>query len=113
MMLGGIKMNNGKAYRFLLDPRLGIKIPHFDKEWEEYTEEEQLDAIGQWEHERAKIPDRIKTLEMKIIEKQEAMFEMSFEEYCEVHKDVIDLASSINDLNIWYRTEGYVTNNNN
>lgn len=98
-----------KADPFNLDKKLGIKIPHFEKDWDVYTMEEQLNIIRLWEHERAKIPDRIKEIEHEIIEKQELMYDMDFDEYCNLHKEIVDMASAINDLNIWFRTDGHIT----
>lgn len=96
-------------FKFVHDKRLGISIPHFDKDWDEYTVEEQHKIIDQWEKERAKIPDRVKELEQEIISKQDSMFDMSFEDYIEVHKEIVDLSSAINDLNIWFRTHGEIS----
>ncbi|KXG43596.1 hypothetical protein [Tepidibacillus decaturensis] len=98
-----------QVVKFVYDFRLGINIPQFDKDWEEYSTLEQSYIIDRWEQERAKIPDRIKLVEKEIMEKQELMFEMSFEEYCKVHEEIVDKASVINELNIWFRTQGEVT----
>ena len=103
-------MNISKGYRFIFNSRLGIHVPEFDQEWESYSVKDQSDIIQRWDQERAKIPDQIRKLEHEIIRKQDAMFEMSFEEYLIVHRQIVDLASRINDLNIWYRTEGHITN---
>jgi len=98
-----------KNYCFIADHRLGINIPVFQKAWEGYSEKEQEEIIQLWERERAKIPDRIKKIEQEISEKQNVMLHLSFEAYCELHKKIVDMASIINDLNIWYRTEGTIT----
>lgn len=97
-------------HKFKFDERLGISLPFFEGEWESLSNLEQIKIINQWEKERAKIPDRIKELEQKILDMQETMFDMSFEEYCEIHKEIVSLSSTINDLNIWFRTHGEVTN---
>lgn len=97
---------NKKGYSFDFVPKLGIHVPTFHLDWDEYSIKEQLDIIHQWEKERAKIPDRIKEIEVKIGELQDKMFEMEFDEYCVIHDDIINMASAINDLNIWFRIEG-------
>jgi len=100
---------DAKKVQFVYDDRLGIHIPDFKVDWEELSPVEQMQVIDQWEKQRAKIPDRVKKLEEKIMEKQDKMFEIPFEEYVEIHKDIIDMSSAINDLNIWFRTHGQVT----
>lgn len=51
------------------------------------------------------IPDRIKVLEDIIRVKQQLLFEEDdFAESCLINGDIADLASRINDLNIWFRT---------
>ncbi|OEF99050.1 hypothetical protein BHF71_02370 [Vulcanibacillus modesticaldus] len=102
-------MGQDREYFFVFDERLGIKTPILKKEWDGYTEQEQLDIIKIWEQERAKIPNQIKIMEQMIIEKQNLMFDIDYEEYCEIHKKIIELASIINDLNILFRTEAYLT----
>ena len=98
-----------KKVQFIYDERLGIHVPDFLVDWEELSLEEQLSVIDQWEKERSKIPDRVKDLENEIMEKQDKMFEIPFEDYIEIHKEIIDLSSAINDLNIWFRTHGQVS----
>lgn len=98
-----------KDYEFRYIERLGIKIPFFNRDWDELDKQTQLEVIRQWETERAKIPDRIKDIENEIIRLQDKMFEIEFEEYYEIHKDIVDMSSAINDLNIWFRTDGEVT----
>ncbi len=98
------------SFQFVFDKRLGISVPHFDKDWEDYTFEEQHKIIDLWEKERAKIPDRVKEIEQEILDKQEMMFKMSFEDYVELHKEIVDMSSAINDLNIWFRTHGEISN---
>jgi hypothetical protein len=44
---------------FIFDERLGIKLPHLEKSWEEYTVNEQQEILVTWEIIRGKIPDRI------------------------------------------------------
>ncbi len=95
--------------KFKFDEKLGINIPIFEKEWEEFSVQEQLKIIQVWEKERASIPDRIKELEKKIDQLQELMYEIEFNEFIKIHEEIVDMASAINSLNIWYRTEGELT----
>ncbi|WP_339062829.1 hypothetical protein [Tepidibacillus marianensis] len=100
---------DGKKVQFIYDDRLGIHIPDFKVDWVDLSLIEQMQVIDQWEKQRSKIPDRVKELEEKIMEKQDKMFEIPFEEYVELHKEIIDMSSAINDLNIWFRTHGQFT----
>ncbi|MBM7644813.1 gas vesicle protein [Scopulibacillus daqui] len=92
-------------YHFVYDKRLGIQIPVLEKTWEEYHQETQEQIISDWEKIRGKIPDRIKQLEGEIAEKQNQLSqEENFEKSCRLNSKIADLASTINDLWIWYRT---------
>jgi hypothetical protein len=63
-------------------------------------------AFGFPEEIRATIPDRIIQLEAIIIEKQKQMFEEeNFARSCELNSEIHELASVINDLNIWFRVQ--------
>ncbi|MFC7393651.1 hypothetical protein [Scopulibacillus cellulosilyticus] len=93
------------SYGFVYDSRLGIPVPVLSKEWETYDHETQQQMILTWEKIRGKIPDRIKQLEKNIERKQEQLNqEENFEKSCQINSDISDLASTINDLWIWYRT---------
>jgi hypothetical protein len=90
---------------FRYDERLGIPVPSFQKEWEHYTPEEQFEILHKWEDIRGRIPDRILAFERLVIEMQDRMGrEDSFEESCRLNAEISELASRINDLNIWFRT---------
>ncbi|MCF6092997.1 hypothetical protein L1765_03180 [Microaerobacter geothermalis] len=90
---------------FVYDKRLGISLPVLHVEWEELSREEQQSIIHQWEEIRGKIPDRILELEKQIKEKQELLAtEEHFESSCRLNCEISELASIINDLNIWFRT---------
>ncbi|GAA0333102.1 hypothetical protein GCM10008967_24780 [Bacillus carboniphilus] len=96
---------------FKFDKRLGIDIPHLDKNWHQYAPHIQEDIIMHWEQTKGKIPDRIKSLEVCIDEKQNQLSEEDdFMKSCLLNEEISELASIINDLWIWYRTEGAVTN---
>ena len=99
-------MGLNNQYEFIFDKRLGIKIPSLKKEWDDYTELEQLEIIHLWELERAKIPDKVKNMENKIENLQDLIFDIDFDDYLKIHEQIVDLSSAINDLNIWYRTSG-------
>lgn len=92
-------------YQFIYDERLGIKLPDFDKDWDEYTFSTQTEILLQWEKIRGSIPDRIADLEVLINKKQAALNnEENFQKSCELNSEISELASIINDLWIWYRT---------
>ena len=93
----------GNVY-FRTDPRLGIPLPAFDREWGEYGAKEQLVIIEQWERIRGAIPDRVMAFEQEIRCKQEHLGqEESFDACCALNLEIAELASRINDLHIWFR----------
>ncbi len=51
---------------FIEDKRLGIRLPHLDKPWEDYSPNEQEAILLEWETIRGLIPDRIAELEREI-----------------------------------------------
>lgn len=90
---------------FRYDERLGLPLPRLAKDWEQYPEEEQFEILREWEEIRGRIPDRIQAFERTISELQDRMGrEDCFEECCRVNHEISELASRINDLNIWFRT---------
>ncbi|MFM1652989.1 hypothetical protein ACI7RC_12920 [Brevibacillus sp. B_LB10_24] len=91
---------------FVLDHRLGIPLPALDREWDMYSTQERADMLLKWEEIRARIPDRILQLERIINQKQEQLHdEENFQRSCELIKEIAELASVINDLNIWFRVQ--------
>lgn len=93
-------------YQFIQNDRLGIPLPTLDLEWEVYTAEERADILLTWEEIRAKIPDRIIQLEAVISKKQTQLSqEENFVISCELNSEIHELASIINDLNIWFRVQ--------
>ncbi|AEV20405.1 hypothetical protein GTCCBUS3UF5_31030 [Geobacillus thermoleovorans CCB_US3_UF5] len=89
---------------FIDDKRLGIRLPHLDKPWEDYSPNEQEAILLEWETIRGLIPDRIAELEREINEKQDALGqEADFARSCQLNADIAELASIVNDLWIWYR----------
>ncbi|MBG9475533.1 MULTISPECIES: hypothetical protein [Priestia] len=90
---------------FTYDNRLGIKIPALEREWTFYSEKVQQDILLTWESIRGQIPDKIQSLEKSINQKQTALEdETNFIRSCELNSEIGELASIINDLWIWYRT---------
>jgi len=90
--------------QFRRDERLGISVPNLEKYWEDLTAEEQEAVLERWELERGEIPERIVELEGQIRQLQERMGqEEDFAAVCRINDDIAELASRINDLNIWFR----------
>lgn len=90
---------------FVLDKRLGIKIPDIDVEWEELPLETRQSILLTWETIRGSIPDHIASLEKKINQKQEELSDESdFARSCLLNSEIAELASIINDLWLWFRT---------
>ncbi len=93
-------------YQFILDERLGIRLPALGLEWEEYSSAERADILLEWEEIRATIPDQIIRVETVIIDKTKQMSEEeNFARSCELNSEIHELASVINDLNIWFRVQ--------
>lgn len=96
---------------FHFDNRLGILLPHLEKEWEEYTVETQQHILFHWEKIRGHIPDRIAEIETIINDKQEQLGnELDFVRSCELNNEISECASIINDLWIWYRMNQGISN---
>ncbi|MBO8163202.1 MAG: hypothetical protein H0Z34_05675 [Brevibacillus sp.] len=75
-------------------------------DWEAYTAEERAQMLLIWEEIRAKIPDRVKELEGIIADKQQQLArEEDFARCCQLNSEIAELASIINDLNIWFRVQ--------
>ncbi|MFX3625391.1 MAG: radical SAM protein [Ectobacillus sp.] len=89
---------------FKFDGRLGIEVPYLKQDWEDIPSAEQHGILLKWEEIRGKIPDRIKSLEALINEKQHQLnHEGNFHVSCILNSEIAELASIINDLWIWYR----------
>lgn len=90
---------------FYFDHRLGILIPELALDWDEYSKDTQEQVLFQWEKIRGAIPDRIAELEAEINRKQAQLDDESdFPRSCQLNSDIAELASIINDLWLWYRT---------
>ncbi|MGO4888715.1 hypothetical protein ACJ2A9_13210 [Anaerobacillus sp. MEB173] len=91
-------------YDFVFDKRLGISIPLLGHDWDAYDDGTQADILLQWEIIRGRIPDRIAELEFEINRKQSQLNrEENFIRSCILNDEISELASTINDLWIWYR----------
>lgn len=91
---------------FVMNERLGIPLPCLLHPWELLDYQEQTAILEAWEHIRGRIPDRIFALEKIIIHKQDELYEEeNFEASCQLNSEIAELASRINDLNLWYRTQ--------
>lgn len=90
---------------FYFDKRLGIHVPDLNFDWNLFQLDTQHSILFQWEQIRGSIPDRIadleKTINLKQVQLQE---ETDFLSSCKLNKEIAELASIINDLWIWYRT---------
>ncbi|MFC5405673.1 hypothetical protein [Cohnella soli] len=92
--------------QFLYSERHGIWLPHLTEDWETLATDRQIAVLGRWEMIRGTIPDRIFAFEASIREKQQQLFEEEdFAHSCRINDDISDLASRINDLNIWFRIQ--------
>ncbi|WP_071460382.1 hypothetical protein [Bacillus massilinigeriensis] len=90
---------------FKHDKRLGIPVPDLLQEWEAYSSSTQDYILFHWERIRGSIPDRIAALEHVINQKQAQLDEeMNFKRSCELNSEIAELASVINELWLWYRT---------
>ncbi|MFC0216358.1 hypothetical protein ACFFK0_28575 [Paenibacillus chartarius] len=91
-------------YAFIYDDRLGIPVPELYVDWEQLDESEQSEVLLRWEHIRGRIPNRIIELERIIIDKQRRLdTEDDFPTSCRLNSEIADLASTINDLHLWFR----------
>lgn len=89
---------------FQWDDRLGIYLPALHQPWDNYAYDEQAAILDQWELHRGKIPNRIFALEKEINNLQaELNVEVDFVRACRLNREIAELASVINDLQIWNR----------
>jgi len=91
---------------FLYNARLSIYVPNNQIQWDLLSNDEQQNILLQWENIRGNIPDRIHDLENIINLKQEQLNkEEDFAVSCSLNTEIAELASIINDLWLWYRTQ--------
>ncbi|WP_062199194.1 hypothetical protein [Massilibacterium senegalense] len=97
-------------YQFIEDVRLGIALPELNTEWENLSIQTQEQLLAKWEDIRGSIPDRIFELEVIINKKQaELDNEEDFESSCRLNWEIADLASTINDLWLWFRANNNIS----
>jgi hypothetical protein len=97
-------------YRFEYDQRLGIAIPDLNKEWKCFDRNTQEEILSQWEAIRGNIPDRVRELEQEINIKQALLDnEDDFLQSCHLNSEIAELASTINDLWIWFRSQAKIS----
>ncbi|PLR98142.1 ABC transporter C-terminal domain-containing protein [Bacillus sp. T33-2] len=90
---------------FKYDDRLGIPVPVLNMDWDQYNYETRQSILLDWEKIRGRIPDRIAEVEAEINSKQaELSDESDFKRSCRLNTEIAELASIINDLWLWYRT---------
>lgn len=91
---------------FEYNRRLGIYVPSIEKEWQNYDSSVQTEILYKWEQIKGTIPDRIAELEKTITQKQEQLNdEGDFEKSCTLNYQIAELASIINDLWLWFRSD--------
>jgi hypothetical protein len=91
-------------HKFVYDERLGIHLPELRLPFEEYELQERTEIVTSWEQIRGHIPSRVMELEKVIELKLERLGEEeNFENLCQLNGEISELASTINDLHIWYR----------
>ncbi|PZE20973.1 hypothetical protein [Paenibacillus xerothermodurans] len=92
------------SWNFVMDERLGIPLPHLEKDWDEYSEQERARILLRWEEIRGTIPDHVKRLERVIIQKQHWLaLEENFKISCQLNTEIAELAATINELHLWFR----------
>ncbi|MEI7026827.1 hypothetical protein WBG83_14115 [Paenibacillus sp. y28] len=97
-----IEMN----YTFQYNERLGIRLPVLHQEWELIPLDQQSRLLHEWEVVRGAIPDRIKAIEMVIVQKQNQLnVEDNFAVSCRLNYEISEMASVITDLHLWYRVD--------
>ncbi|WP_028783457.1 hypothetical protein [Thalassobacillus devorans] len=95
---------------FNYDSRLQLYIPDLPRPFYTYSHIEQASILAEWENHRGEIPDKIKELEIEIENCLARLNnEDDFEASCQLNDRISQLASIINDLWIWYRTNPVIT----
>ncbi|WP_336745729.1 hypothetical protein [Paenibacillus sp. y28] len=93
-------------YTFQYNERLGIRLPVLHQEWELIPLDQQSRLLHEWEVVRGAIPDRIKAIEMVIVQKQNQLnVEDNFAVSCRLNYEISEMASVITDLHLWYRVD--------
>ncbi len=94
------------ASQFAFEERLGIRLPRLTDDWDSLSLSRQIALLEQWERIRGNIPDHVKRFEDEIKIKQAMLYEEEdFAASCRLNSEIAELASRINDLHIWFRTQ--------
>lgn len=92
--------------QFEPDGRLGIPLPRFGVPWEQMNAVERACVVERWELIRGQIPAAILAREAKIRRLLDELFEEEdFVRCCSLNAEIAEAASAIHDLQIWYRTQ--------
>lgn len=92
--------------QFSYSERLGISVPRLTEEWDSLSVSRQIALLSRWEEIRGCIPDRVQRFEEEIKISQAKLYEEDdFAASCRLNSDIAELASRINDLHIWFRTQ--------
>ncbi len=92
--------------QFAYNERLGIRVPRPTDDWDALPRSLREAMLAQWEQIRGNIPDRVKRFEDEIKIRQAMLDEEEdFAASCRLNSDIAELASRINDLHIWFRTQ--------
>ncbi|WP_368859084.1 hypothetical protein [Cohnella sp. GbtcB17] len=92
--------------QFAPDGRLGIPLPQFGMPWEKMNAVERAGVVERWELIRGRIPDAILAREAEIRRLLDELFEEEdFVRCCSLNAQIAEAASEIHDLQIWYRTQ--------
>lgn len=94
------------AAQFAWDDRLGIALPRFASSWEAMDAGERAAVVERWECIRGRIPDAIRVREAEIRRLLDDLFEEEdFGACCLLNGEIAEAASVVHDLQIWYRTQ--------
>jgi hypothetical protein len=92
--------------QFIFVERLGISVPGLTEDWDSLSRSRQLALLTRWENIRCTIPDHVKRLEEHIKASQLMLdVEEDFITSCRLNSEIAEMASRINDLHIWFRTQ--------
>jgi hypothetical protein len=104
------RVETAMTWTFIIDDRLGIPLPHLHKDWGDYSEQERSLILLRWEEIRGAIPDQVKRLESRIIQKQDRLDrEDNFKISCQLNTEIAELAGTINELHLWFRVNQDIT----
>ncbi|MDB5085407.1 MAG: radical protein, partial [Bacilli bacterium] len=101
-----LNLNAPQWFQFQFDERLGIELLIVYEDWDAIPKKVREQIIFHWEDIRGRIPDRIKTLDHQLEEIQQTINqEQNWERICDYFTESHTIATIINELNIWYRTQ--------